>query len=200
MNLVSLGSLLAMVLVLTMSISTSVDTLTRTLRISFASLEQTTLQTPSEAALLLAGLMRNVLVVVVPVLLLFTVGGVVGSLVQNIPSASWERVAPKMNRLSPSKNMSRIIGKEATIEFMKTAAKFVALCVLIYYVLKGKIADLFNIGLGDPASIPNVLKQTALDIVTPAAVFVLLLAIADMVWDSSQVVERLEDDATRAKG
>lgn len=206
-ELVSLGSLLAIVLVLTMAISTSVNTLTRTLRINFASLEQTTLQTPSEAALLLADIVRSVLVAVVPVLLLFTVGGVVGSLVQNIPSASWDRVAPKMNRLSPSKNMSRIIGKEATIEFMKTAAKFVALCVLIYHVLKGKIADLFNIGLGDPASIPNVLKQTALDIVTPAAVFVLSLAIADMVWtrvkwwnDLKMTKQEQKDEHKNAEG
>jgi flagellar biosynthesis protein FlhB len=181
-ELVSLGSLLAIVAVLTLTISKSASSLTQTLRIGFASIEQSTLQTPSEAALLLAGVMKNVLTVLVPVLILFAVGGVAGSLIQNIPSASWDRVAPKMSRLSPASNLKRIIGKEATVEFLKTGAKFIALCILIYVVLKGKINDLVNIGLGDPAAIPHSLQQTALDIATPTTLFILLLSIGDTVW------------------
>jgi flagellar biosynthesis protein FlhB len=181
-EIVSLGSLVAIVAVLSLTMSSASDSLTQTLRIRFATLDQSAFQTPSEAAIMLMNLMQNVLMVVVPVLVLFAMGGIVGSLVQNIPSASWDRVSPKMNRLSPSKNLSRIIGKEAVIEFMKTAAKFAALCILIYVVLKGKINELLNIGLGDPAAVPRVLQQTALDIVTPTAIFVLFLAIIDLVW------------------
>ena len=181
-EIVSLGSLLAIVAVLTLSISSAADALTTTLRTRFASLDQLELQSPGEATILLLDLMQNVLVVVVPVLLFFACGGIVGSLIQNVPSASWERVSPKMNRLSPSKNITRIAGKEAVVEFLKTGAKFMALSTLIYAVLKDKLSDLFAIGLGDPSSIPYVLQKTALDIVTPTAIFVLLLAIADMVW------------------
>ena len=181
-ELVSLGTLLAFIVVLALITSSSVSTLTHVLRVGFASVEQNNLQTPSEAMVMLVGLMKNILTVLVPVLLIFSAGGVVGSIIQNVPSATLDRVSPKMQRLSPSSNLKRIVGKEALVEFGKTSAKFMVLAALIYFVLKGKIADLFNIGLGDPAAIPAVLNQTVLDIVKPTAVFVLLLAIADMVW------------------
>ena len=181
-ELVSLGTLLAFIVVLALTTSSSVSTLTHVLRVGFASVEQNNLQTPSEAMVMLVGLMKNILTVLVPVLLIFSAGGVVGSIIQNVPSATLDRVSPKMQRLSPSSNLKRIVGKEALVEFGKTSAKFMVLAALIYFVLKGKIADLFNIGLGDPAAIPAVLNQTVLDIVKPTAVFVLLLAIADMVW------------------
>ena len=181
-EIVSLGSLLAMIAAVTMVIPAMVLALTTTLRSYFEAMNQAALETPSDAAVLLKGLMQSVLIALVPVLMLIALGGVVGSLVQNIPSASWDRVAPNWDRLSPGKNINKIIGKEALVEFAKTTAKFLALSVLIYIVLKNKISDLFNIGLGDPSAIPDVIQKTALDILTPTAIFVLLLAIADMVW------------------
>ena len=181
-ELVSLGTLLTIILVLSLTLSSTVPQLTHTLRLSFSAVDQMNLDSPNEAMLLLSNLMKNILVLLVPVLLLFAIGGVIGSLIQNVPSATWDRVAPKMQRVYPTSNLKRIIGKEAIIEFLKTSAKFVALCILTYVVLKEKIFDLFNIGLGEPAAIPTVLQQTALDIVKPAAVFVLLLAIVDVVW------------------
>lgn len=181
-EIVSLGSLLAIVALFGLSLSSSAEVLTRTLRVGFASLEQPVLETPSDAANHLSQLMSAVLAAIVPVLALCAVGGVVGSLVQNIPSASWERVTPKMTRLSPQKNFTRIAGKEAIIEFVKTSAKFLVLSVLVYYVLKGKLADILNAGLVDPGVIPAALLKLAMDIVVPTSVFVLLLAIVDLVW------------------
>ncbi len=181
-EMVSLGSLLAIIALLGLNLSTSADILTRTLRLGFASLEQPVLQSPSDAANYLTQVMAAVLAIVVPALVLCAVGGIAGSLVQNIPSASWDRVAPKMSRLSPQKNLTRIIGKEAIVEFAKTSAKFIALSILVYFVLKGKLSDFFNSGLMDPSAIPAALLKTVRDIVVPTTVFVLLLAIVDLVW------------------
>jgi flagellar biosynthesis protein FlhB len=181
-EIVSLGSLLAIIAVFGLAVSGSAETLTRKLRTGFASLDQLVLQTPSDAANYLKYVMLGVLAAVVPVLVLLAAGGVVGSLVQNIPSASWDRVSPKMSRLSPAKNIARIMGREGIIEFLKTTAKFAALSVLIYFVLSEKLTNLLTIGMGDPSAIPDVLRQTVQDIVTPTAIFILLLAIADMVW------------------
>jgi flagellar biosynthesis protein FlhB len=181
-EIVSLGSLLAIVALLGLYLSSSAEVLTRTLRIGFASLDQPVLQSPSDAANYLTQLMAAVLTTIVPALVLCALGGIVGSLIQNIPSATWDRVAPKFSRLSPQKNLSRIMGKEALIEFAKTSAKFIALSSLVYYVLKGKLSDILNAGLADPSVIPEALRKTTIDIVAPTAVFVMLLAIADLVW------------------
>ena len=181
-EIVSLGSLLAIIALLGLSISTSAEVLTRTLRVSFASTEQLVLESPTDAANYLTQMMGAVLATLVPILALCALGGIVGSLVQNVPSASWDRVAPKMSRLSPQKNLSRIIGKEAVVEFLKTSAKFIALSVLVYFVLKGKLSAIVNVGLVEPSVIPTTLQKTIMDIIIPTAVFVLFLAIVDLVW------------------
>jgi flagellar biosynthesis protein FlhB len=181
-ELVSLGSLVAMIAVISLTIPAMVYSLTNMLRNNFEMIGKAVLETPSDAALLLEGLMRSVLLAVVPALTLIALGGVVGSLVQNVPSASFDRVAPKWDRLAPGKNIAKIIGKEALVEFGKTTTKFLALSILVYLILRSKISDLLNIGLGDPSAIPVVLQKTTLDILKPTAVFVLLIAIVDLVW------------------
>jgi flagellar biosynthesis protein FlhB len=206
-EIVSFGSLLAIIAVLGLNLSTSAESLTRTLRSGFGALEQPLLQSPSDAANYLTQLMAAVLTAVVPVLFLCAIGGIVGSMVQNVPSASLDRVSPKMSRLSPQKNLSRIIGKEAVIEFAKTSAKFIALSFLVYYVLKGKLFDILGAGLVDPAGIPNTLRKTTMDIIIPTAVFVLLLAIMDLVWtrlkwwdDLKMTRQELKDEHKNAEG
>jgi flagellar biosynthesis protein FlhB len=191
-ELVSLGSLLAIIALLGLNITHVADELMRTLRIGFANLDQPLLQTPSDAANYLSQQLTSVLRVLVPALLLCALGGILGSLVQNIPSATWERVAPKMNRLSPQRNLTRIVGKEALIEFAKTSAKFIALSILVYTVLKGKLADVLDAGLVDPALIPGILRKTSMDIVVPTTVFILLLSVIDMVWTRTKWWEDLK--------
>jgi flagellar biosynthesis protein FlhB len=206
-EIVSLGSLVAIVAVFIMTVPSAAYLVTNILRQNFENLDQSFLQTPSDAANQLQSMTQSILAAVVPALILIAAGGVVGSLVQNIPAASWDRVKPKWERLSPSSNMKRIVGKEAFIEFAKTGAKFTVLCVLIYHVLKSKINDLLSIGLGDPSAIPSVLKNTALDILTPTAIFVLLLAIADIVWtrlkwwnDLKMTRQELKEEHKSAEG
>lgn len=181
-EIVSLGSLLAIIALIALNLSNSVEVLTRTLRTSLATTEQRVLESPSDAANFLTQTMAAVLATVVPTLVLCALGGIVGSLVQNVPSATWDRVAPKMSRLSPQKNLSRIIGKEAVVEFTKTSAKFIALSILVYYVLNGKLSTIVNVGLVDPSVIPAALQKTIMDIIVPTTVFVLFLAIIDLVW------------------
>jgi flagellar biosynthesis protein FlhB len=181
-EIVSLGSLLSIAALLGINLSSAADVLTGVLRSGFANLEQPVLQSANDASNYLAQVMAAVLAAVLPVVLLCAVGGIAGSLVQNVPSVSWDRVAPKVSRLSPQKNLSRIVGKEALIEFVKTSAKFLALSILVYVVLKAKLSDILTAGLVDPSAIPEKLRKIAMDITVPTVVLILLLAIADLVW------------------
>jgi flagellar biosynthesis protein FlhB len=206
-EIVSFGSLLAIIGLLGLTLAASAESITRTLRIGFAKVGEPALQTPSDASNHLGQILGPVLAAVLPILALCALGGVVGSIVQNIPAASWERVAPKLNRLSPSKNLARIAGKEALIEFAKTSAKFLALSALAYVVLQGKLNDMLNAGLTDPAMIPNMLKSTVLDIAIPTAVFVFLLAVIDLVWtrikwrnDLKMTKQEQKDEHKNAEG
>ncbi len=181
-EIVSLASLLAIIAALTLMLPEVVLSVTRALAQQFASLDQPVLNSPGDTSMLFKGLIDTVLFKVAPLLVLLALGGVAGSLLQNIPSAAGDRVAPDWSRLSPAKNLSKIIGKEALIEFAKAGAKFAALATLIYFVLKAKISAVFNIGLAEPSAIPGVLQTTVLDILSPITILILILAVADLVW------------------
>jgi flagellar biosynthesis protein FlhB len=206
-EIVSLGSLLALLAAFNMLLPELSRKLTEQLQYDFAAIGDVSLQTQGDAGLYLAGLMRVVAASVLPFLILLAVGGIVGSLIQNVPSANLERVAPKWERLSPAKNFRRVLGKEAFIEFAKTSAKFLVLSVIAYVALRKKVFDLVNIGLGDPAVVPSVLKQTAIDILAPAAFFIFLLAIVDIIWtrlkwweDLKMTRQELKDEHKHSEG
>jgi flagellar biosynthesis protein FlhB len=206
-EIVSLGSLLALLAGFNMVLPEATLKLTNQLRFAFAELTSTSLRAPGDAGLYLSDIMQSMAGGVLPFLILLAVGGIAGSLIQNVPSANLERVSPKWERLSPAKNIQRIIGKEAFIEFAKTSAKFLVLAVIAYVALNKKIFDLVNIGLGEPAAIPKVLQQTGIDILAPAAVFIFLLAIVDIVWtrlkwwdDLKMSRQELKDEHKHAEG
>jgi flagellar biosynthesis protein FlhB len=181
-EIVSLASLLAMIAALTLMLPEMVFSVTSALAQQFALMDQPVLNSPGDTSRLFQGLIVAVLFKVAPLLVLLAVGGVAGSLLQNIPSAASERVAPDWSRLSPGKNLSKIIGKEALVEFAKAAVKFAVLAALIYFVLKAKISAVFNIGLAEPSAIPGVLLVTVLDILAPITILILVLAVVDLVW------------------
>jgi flagellar biosynthesis protein FlhB len=181
-EVVSLGSLAGLIGSFVLLLPKSTVLLTGLLQTQFATLDQRALQSPGDATTFLGNLSEQVLTIISPILAVLALGGVAGSVLQNVPSIALDRVGMKWNRLSPGKNISKIIGKEAMIEFVKTAVKFLCLVVLIFHVLRTKVDTVLNIGLTESSLIPKIILQTTLDILVPAAVFVLILAIIDVVW------------------
>jgi flagellar biosynthesis protein FlhB len=206
-EIVSLGSLLALAAGLKLVVPAAVAALAFQLQLGFAGLEQVTLENASDGGHHLKGVLQSVGAIMLPFLLLLGVGGIVGSLVQNAPSANGTRVAPKWERLSLSRNLKRIIGKEAFIELAKTSAKFTVLSVIVYVTLRDKFGELVNAGFGEPAGLPSLLRDVGLDILVAVTVFVFLLAIVDIVWtrlkwwdDLKMTRQELKDEHKNAEG
>jgi flagellar biosynthesis protein FlhB len=81
------------------------------------------------------------------------------------------------------------------------------LAIIAFIALSDKLRDLVSIGLGDPASIPGVLRRVGLDILTSTTIFIFLLAIADVVWtrlkwwdDLKMTRQELKDEHKTAEG
>jgi flagellar biosynthesis protein FlhB len=66
----------------------------------------------SEAFHVIVDQVWGAFVIMGPVLALIAVGGIVGTLAQNVPQANLERITPKAERLSPRSNFKRIFGKQ----------------------------------------------------------------------------------------
>jgi flagellar biosynthesis protein FlhB len=206
-EIVSFGSLLGITAGITLLLPDMAARLFSTLLIHFAAVDQFSLLSPTDAAQTLRGLMWRVSAALTPFLILMALGGVAGSLIQNVPSANLERVSVKWERLSPAKNISKIIGKEAVIEFVKTALKFAALSTLVYVALKSRATEMLSAGLREPSILPRLLLKTVFDILAPISVFIFLLAIADIVWtrvkwwnDLRMSRQELKDEHKNAEG
>jgi flagellar biosynthesis protein FlhB len=132
-----------------------------------------------------------------PVLALISIGGMVGTLAQNVPQANLERLTPKAERLSPKSNFNRIFGKQALINFAKTVFKVVVVSVLSYWALARELRRVVEASASEVAVIPGVMLSVFNAIVAPLCVAALLIAVADVVitrlnWVSDLKMTRQE--------
>ncbi len=206
-EIVSFGSLLAIVASLHFLLPDMTHAVTSLLLDHFATLEQVALQSPGDAARLLNSITQKMLVIMGPLLVLLALGGLISAMVQNVPSAVLDRVTPKWNRLSPAANLKKIVGRESFIESAKMTAKFVALAILTFVVLKKDVGSVFRIGLGEPSLIPKTMLQSLVGIVVPTTIFVFLLSVVDIVWtrlkwrhDLKMTRQELKEEHKNAEG
>jgi flagellar biosynthesis protein FlhB len=181
-EIVSLGSVLAMLAGMHLLITQAATGLTEQLQAGFASVEGMMFRSPEDAGHYLKQVFQASALWLLPFSLLLMAGGMIGALMQNPPSARITRVAPKWERLLPGQSMKRLFGREALIEFVKTSAKFAALLVIGWFVLQARLRDVINVGMAEVFAIPLSLRDVCIAILTSTACFVFLLAIADIVW------------------
>jgi flagellar biosynthesis protein FlhB len=118
---------------------------------------------------------------ILPFLLLLTLGGLLGSLLQNPPGVASERVAPKLSRLSPKANFSRMIGRDGLTQLLVMVIKAVIVAAVTLYVLKGILVPVLNASLGDVTGVPWLIWSAFQSILLPLCLLALLLAMADLV-------------------
>ena len=136
-------------------------------------------------------------IAIVPLLAIIGVGGVLGSLMQNVPSASLERLKPKFERLSPAKNFTRMFGSEARIEFGKSLAKLAVVSFVVYKLFKENLSLVMGSVGQEPERLSQRLFDTSTAVVTQVCLVAFLIAIADafytrLKWHNSLKMSKQE--------
>ncbi len=119
---------------------------------------------------------------VLPLFAMIAGGTVVASLLQNPPSASIDRVMPKLSRISPSSGWIRLFGRAGWIEFTKSCLKFVAVSVVAAIAMKSQFNRIAEALYAEPSQLPALLLGMTVNFLVALAVLSLLLAIADLAW------------------
>ena len=109
-------------------------------------------------------------------------GSLLASLLQNVPSASSERLAPQFSRISPLAGWKRLFGRSGLVEFLKSVIKLATVSIILWVLFKKYLPRLVSILVADPALLPRFLLDLSTEALLPLLVLSLLLAMADLVW------------------
>lgn len=134
------------------------------------------------AAILLTSLLMDAAAAVLPVLVALAAGTIVASLLQSPPAAVVSRIAPQLSRISPASGWKRLYGPAGFVEFGKSLVKLIAAGAILWFVLNGQYPRFAGLLMGEPALIPEALREFSVAIIARLLGLAAALAIADLVW------------------
>lgn len=118
----------------------------------------------------------------IPVLALLAGGSILGSLLQNVPQAASDRIAPKASRISPAVGWQRIFGESGLVEFGKSLLKLLAVGAVTFFSLRSHTGEFAKALHTDPLALPQALLDMVTGIILPLTLFSLLMALFDVTW------------------
>jgi flagellar biosynthesis protein FlhB len=140
------------------------------------------LEDRDSAATFITSLLATVSLAVLPVMVLVAAGSILASLMQNSPSAAVERITPRISRISMLAGWTRLFGKIALVEFVKSVVKLIVAGAILWFTLKRDLPRFVAALSVDPYLLPGILLELATGVLIPLLILALLLAIADLVW------------------
>ncbi|MBX9875571.1 MAG: EscU/YscU/HrcU family type III secretion system export apparatus switch protein, partial [Beijerinckiaceae bacterium] len=117
-----------------------------------------------------------------PIFALFLVFGLSAAFLQHPPQLALERITPQWSRLSPSKGFTRIFGSQGLVEFGKSLAKFAAITVTVWLILKSDKNTVVTAMLRDPSALPELILTIAIRLLSAACVATIVIVAIDLVW------------------
>lgn len=137
---------------------------------------------PDGAQSLFTGLFGQLAIVFGPLFAVLVGFALLGGVLHGLPTFSWSRVAPKLNKLSPVSGAKRLFGKQAMVEFAKTLAKLTVVIVVAVMVLKPHFVALGTLVTAAPAEIGNATGGLVVALVKAVAMPVGALALFDLIY------------------
>ncbi len=142
-----------------------------------------------------------------PFLLVAVLAALAGRLVQGRPVLSFEPLQPKLEKISPKKNLQRVFSSRGLVELAKALALVIVLGWLASDVIRDHAAALLNASAMSLSQITSVLGQTLQQIGTRAGVFLLAMAALDFGFqkyrferDIRQTRQEVKEDLKQTEG
>ncbi|MCJ8158666.1 flagellar biosynthesis protein FlhB [Sphingomonas sp. LaA6.9] len=146
---------------------------------------------PEGAQSLIGGVMSQIAASLAPVAGLLVGCALLSLFLQGRPSLSWSRVKPKWSKLNPMSGFGRLLGKRALVEFAKTLAKFVVICIVAVIVIWPKAVAFDQLIGSDPGAIGQVAGELVYQMIKAVAILVLLLAGFDFVYQRRAYMKKM---------
>lgn len=124
----------------------------------------------------------DVLRVLLPAIIVLAIAGLASSFLQNTPRIVFDRVQPKLSRLSLSAGWRRIFGLQGWVEFLKGTFKLTALACLALVLVRAARFDVFNAMFMPPYALPELMQTMVVRLFLAVIIAIVVLVVADLVW------------------
>jgi flagellar biosynthetic protein FlhB len=160
-----------------------------------------------DAVRLMEGIGMDVLRLLLPIVAILTAAGLMSSFLQNSPRLVLDRIQPKLSRLSIAGGWTRIFGARGQVDFLKSTAKLLAVCIFGVLLLRGAHSDILNAMFMEPGALPSLILTIGTRLVIAVAVATIVLVAADLVWsrlfwlrDLRMTRQELKDEVKQVEG
>lgn len=117
-----------------------------------------------------------------PVILALATAGLASSFLQNSPRIAFDRIQPKLSRVSLSSGWQRIFGLQGWVEFLKGTFKLSALALLAFLLVRAARFEVFNAMFMAPYVLPQLMQTMVTRLFLAVIAATVLLVVADLVW------------------
>lgn len=93
-----------------------------------------------------------------------------------------EKLAPKLNRISPISGAKNKFGISGLVEFGKTFIKMVAVSLIIYFYLSGKFDEIVGLARSNPVTLVNAMFEVLINMLTLICLLAILVGVGDLLW------------------
>lgn len=177
---VTFGSLAGILLAARLVLPHAVQSLTDTLRLLFGNAGLIRLDVREDADFLMSAAGFHIALAVLPLMALVAAGGLVASLVQNMPQANSERIRPQYSRISLSSGFQRVFGFQGIVEFLKSLAKLAAVGFIAALMVRSELTRILDVMITEPAAMPGLILDLAVSVLFALCLVALALAIGDV--------------------
>jgi flagellar biosynthetic protein FlhB len=143
---------------------------------------QWSLESSADAVQVFGAINFDAVQLLAPVIFALAVAGIGSSILQNSPRIVFDRIQPKLSRLSITSGWRRIFGIQGWVEFIKGAFKLAALALLAYLLARAARFEVFNAMFMAPYVLPQLMQTMVVRLFLAVIVATVLLVVADLVW------------------
>ena len=166
-----------------------------------------TLESGSDATLLIGTILSEMFKFLLPPMAMFCLFGIVASVTQNAPRLTIDRIMPDLSRVSPGAGWKRIFSMQGHVEFGKSMFKFLGISTVLYMLLRSEQPTFMNAMFMEPNELPELILSMTVRLVSAVAIATVLLVTADMLWarfkwrrDLRMTRQELKDEMKQAEG
>lgn len=117
-----------------------------------------------------------------PIVLILAATGVLSSLLQNPPQMVFDRIQPKLWRVSVVSGWRRLFSAQSQVEFAKAVFKFGVVGFVGFLILQAAQADVIKAMFMEPGAIPELVRALAMKLLGALVIATIVLVAADLVW------------------
>jgi flagellar biosynthetic protein FlhB len=176
------ASILGILLVLVFATRGNVLHLTEKLSLFIDRPQDFRLTSGIDAASLIQATAMEAGLFLIPVISILAACSLAASILQNTPSIVTDRIRPQWSKVSPKAGLSRMLGRQGQVEFLKSLFKFGTITIVVILLLRSEQNKVISAMLSDPSLVPELMLSIAVRLVSAISIATIVLVAADLLW------------------